>query len=231
MRFNKLFERLNIKIPQEEIDILESHERNQNEHDYDLRLLNDNEVIELMEWMSEVEVYRHIVPLWTDDNSNYIGVYHQGTLKYRICYINHEETDTSPGFRSISSFTNSIDQHPDLEWSELNKDYPAIVTVDSGDRDHDIQSIQELNHLLASDELDDDLRCQVIFSIMALTPIDQLESLMAFLDDEDMYVQERACEIMGFHKFKPARDKLEEITANGSHNGKQAAKRALLHMR
>lgn len=46
-----------------------------------------------------------------------------------------------------------------------------------------------------------------------------------------MYVQERTCEIIGFHRYLPAREKLIEVSINGMHNGKLAAKRALARMR
>lgn len=46
-----------------------------------------------------------------------------------------------------------------------------------------------------------------------------------------MYVQERACEIFGFHQYVPARDKLRMIAETGMHNGKLAAKRALKKIR
>lgn len=44
-------------------------------------------------------------------------------------------------------------------------------------------------------------------------------------------VQERACEIIGFHRYTPTREKLIEVSKDGMHKGKLAAKRALVRMR
>ncbi|MFD0715002.1 hypothetical protein [Paenibacillus sp. GCM10027626] len=89
-----------------------------------------------------------------------------------------------------------------------------------------------MNKLISSDEqINDEIRCQYIFSIMALTPKTHLDSIVDYLNDEDMYVQERACEIIGFHRYIPAREKLIEVSTTGMHNGKFAAKRALARMK
>ncbi|MEY8744400.1 HEAT repeat domain-containing protein [Bacillales bacterium AN1005] len=190
------------------------------------------EVIEMADFMSEMEVYQGIIPLWTDDHSNYIGLQVQGACQYRISYINHEETDVSPGFRSVQSFISKLEQHPSYDWDELNKDYPSDIEISHAEMDEDLRCIDELNKFISSNQqIDDDIRCQYIFSIMALTPKRNLDSLIKYLDDEDMYVQERACEILGFHRYIPARDKLVEVSTNGMHNGKLAAKRALARIR
>ncbi|MEO3944273.1 hypothetical protein [Gorillibacterium sp. CAU 1737] len=77
----------------------------------------------------------------------------------------------------------------------------------------------------------DERRCQYLFSLMALTPYEDLDSLLIYLEDEDMFVQERACEIVGHHRYEPAREKLNWVAAEGTHNGKLAAKKALAKMR
>ncbi|MGG4341710.1 HEAT repeat domain-containing protein [Paenibacillus lautus] len=230
--FIDLFNRLSITLPTVLVEELETHNKKQKDQIYFLRLLEFDEIIELADFMSEIKVYQDIIPLWTDDNSNYIGLHIQGACKYRISYINHEETDLSPGFRSISSFITKLEQHPNFDWDELKKDYPSEKENSSTEIDEDLSCIEELNNLISSNQLiNDDIRCQYIFSIMALTPKRYLDSLIKYLDDEDMYVQERACEIIGFHRYIPAREKLKDLSINGMHNGKLAAKRALASIR
>ncbi|MDR6726906.1 hypothetical protein J2W91_005431 [Paenibacillus amylolyticus] len=230
--FIELFNRLSITLPIVLIEELETHYKKQKDQDYLLRLMEFEEVIEMAELLSEMKVYQDIIPLWTDDHSNYIGLKVQGACKYRINYIDHEETDVSPGFRSVRSFIAELEQHPSFYWDELKKDYPSDIEISDAEMDEDLRCIDELNKLISSNPLiDDDIRCQYIFSIMALTPKRNLDSLIPYLDDEDMYVQERACEILGFHRYLPARDKLIEVSTNGMHNGKLAAKRALARIR
>jgi len=52
-----------------------------------------------------------------------------------------------------------------------------------------------------------------------------------FLDDEDMYVQERAIQLLGQHRHAPARDRLVALVKTAMPNGQEAAKAALKAMR
>lgn len=230
MCYKQLFIQLDVVVPDDFIRTLELHKEKQNANEFVLRLIDLEEIVELLEFLSDVEVFHNIIPLWTDDNSNYVGVFYKGPLKYRVCYIDHEETDISPCFRSVSSFIRTIEQNPELDWRELKKEYPAETESSVQELEDDLKCIDELNGLISIDEVDEDLRCQLLFSIMALTPRQHLDSLIKYLDDEDMYVQERACEILGFHRFAPAKDKLIEVSESGMHNGKMAAKRVLTRL-
>ncbi|WP_245596186.1 HEAT repeat domain-containing protein [Paenibacillus taiwanensis] len=214
------------------MEALEAHNKQQQTQTYLLRLMTFDEIIETADFMSSIEVYQNVVPLWTDDHSNYIGLHFQGACKYKISYINHEETDLAPCYRNISSFLSTLELHPDYDWYDLKKDYPSDAESSHSELADDSDCIDALNHLINSNSLiSDEIRCQYIFSIMALTPKRYIDSLMKYLDDDDMYVQERACEIIGFHKYAPAREKLIEVSINGMHNGKLAAKRALANLR
>lgn len=231
MYYQQLLTKLNIEVPNDFIEILELHKVKQNANEFTLRVMDSDEIVELIEFLSDIEVYQNIIPLWTDDNSNYVGVFYQGPLKYKVCYLDHEETDISPGFRSVSSFIRTIEQDPDLDWRELKKEYPVKTESSVQDLEVDQKCIDELYRLISVNEIDEDLRCQLLFSVMALTPKKHLDTLIKYLDDEDMYVQERACEILGFHRYAPAKDKLIEVSESGMHNGKMAAKRALSRLR
>lgn len=144
--------------------------------------------------------------------------------------MNHEETDLSPAFRSAGSFIAALEQNPNHDWDDLKKDYPQGQNNNNESNAADLQSIEQINHMLQTPDLDDDVRCQYIYSVLALTPYNHLDTLLKFLDDEDMYVQERACDILGYHKYLPAREKLRELSQHGMHNGKLAAKRALARL-
>ncbi|MWV43380.1 HEAT repeat domain-containing protein [Paenibacillus sp. HJL G12] len=227
-----LLSRLNITLPDAETEVLQSHHLKQNNTTFYLRLMDIEEIMEVTDFMSEMDVFQDIVPLWADDHSNYIGIYVQGTCKNKVCYLNHEETDLSPGFRSISTFVSELESHPDLDWHELKKEYPADIDSDPNLLEEDLNCISDLNNLINSNnQITDEMRCQYIYSIMVLTPKTQLDSIVKYLDDEDKYVQERACEIIGYHKYAPAKDKLVEISKSGMHNGKIAAKKALARIR
>lgn len=229
--FSDIFKACSVFIPEDVSIKLNTHYEVQENSEFFLRMLTQDEINELYDYMSSIDVYKHIFPLWTDNNSNYIGLFYDGPLKYRVCYINHEETDISPGFRSIDSFVGEIEKNSQLDWDELEKDYPMDKEHSNNEfMGQDLSCIQLLNQLVESSELDDELRFQYVFCIMALTPYNQLDTLLKYLDDEDMYVQERACEIFGYHRYRPAQAKLKEVMTHGQHNGRLAAKRALAQM-
>ncbi|MGZ7443250.1 HEAT repeat domain-containing protein [Paenibacillus sp. TH7-28] len=231
MPFSDIFKSLNIAMSEEVLAQLNGHFLLQEEKEFFLRMLSHDEIAELHQFMSDMdEIFQSMIPVWTDDNSNYVGIYFNGPLSYRVCYLNHEETDLSPAFRSAGSFIAALEQDSNHDWGDLKKDYPQDQNNNNELSAVDLESIEQINHMLQTPDLDDDVRCQYIYSVMALTPYNQLDTLLKFLDDEDMYVQERACDILGYHKYLPAREKLSELLEHGMHNGRLAAKRALARL-
>lgn len=196
-----------------------------------LRPLSSEEITELISALQGMMGFTELLPLWTNDHSDYIGVYVHGVLRGKVCYISHEETDLSPGFRSVESFLAAVQQCPEQEWEELTKDYPTGSELSKQEEAEDIQCLNGLLMKIEQGEVDDDERCLLLYSVMALTPSSQLDSLLPYLDDEDMYVQERACGVLGHHRYIPAKEKLEVVAKQGMHNGKAAAARALSRIR
>lgn len=88
-----------------------------------------------------------------------------------------------------------------------------------------------MKNLLKDPELDEDKRTQYLFSIMAITPYIQLDEIIPLLEDSNMWVQERAAEILGFHRYLPAKEKLNWVKEHGQYNGKMAAELALKRIR
>src|SRR5262249_19126403 len=72
-----------------------------------------------------------------------------------------------------------------------------------------------------------DERCDHAMAIMALTPLAHTESVLPFLDDPDMWIPERAADVLGARKFAPAVPRLAEVARTGRANGAMAAMRAL----
>lgn len=232
MSVKEIFDRVDVTLPNASLSRLEAHFADQEQRDYEWKVLPQEEIGEMLDHMKSIEVYQNIIPLWTDEQSNYIGLYYKGPLSYRICYLNHEETDVSPGFRNVDSFIQELEQQPDADWYELNKDYPAADSTQPTTEElaADLKSRDELLAIIEGVEIDDDQRCQYLYSLMALTPYSHLDTLLRYLDDEDMYVQERACEIFGHYQYTPAVEQLKIVAEHGLPNGKQAAKRALSRM-
>src|ERR1035438_7102570 len=74
------------------------------------RLMPVAEVLTTQVAMNRIRVPKTGAPiwLWTDDNSNYCGVYTDGPLSGWVTVIDHEEPMLAPAFRSVSSFVSQL---------------------------------------------------------------------------------------------------------------------------
>lgn len=193
-------------------------------------LLDEDEFREMQEYFSEFPVYQFLVPFMTDDTAAYWCVYADGPLKNMVCYVSHEELDLAPRFRSLSSFIDAIRNQPQrhgmAELEDRFFDFPSRQESPTSWQDQEI--IGALYNALAAATDDDQQRTQTAFAIMALTSPSNIETIIyPFLADEDMYVQERAIALLGFHAYKPAVAKLRALVTQAHPNGQTAAKVAL----
>lgn len=172
-----------------------------------------------------------LFPLWTDNNSNYIGVYIKGHLEGKVCFFSHE-ADISPTYPNITVFLNELMKDVECNWEDLQTYYPILEKniCSEQEKNENLKIIEELNKVLKDENLSEFLIQHYSFSIMALTPHTHLETIYPFLQSEDMYIQEKACNILGLHQYKPAITFLKEITENGTINGKFAAQNAINNM-
>jgi hypothetical protein len=195
-------------------------------------LLDNADFEEMENYFTEFPIYRNLVAILTDENSNYWCIYVNGPLKGMICYLSHDEPNLEPKFKNISSFLKAIDENPEAydfnDLEETSFDFP------NSKKETEFSERKEIIEKLFSEfnsENDEDVRQQIAFSIIALTSTEEIEdNIYPFLDDEDMYVQERAIQILGFHKYKPAKEKLIELKKNAMYNGQTAVGIALKKM-
>jgi hypothetical protein len=195
-------------------------------------VLDDDEFEDMQEYLGSFPVYQFLVPFMTDNNSNYYCLYVAGPLKNMVCCLSHEELDLAPRFRSLSSFIDTIDNHPHChgmeDFEDCVFDFPSRQVSSNYLQEKEI--IGDLHSELAAGTGgdDDQRRTQTAFAIMALASPADIETIIyPFLDDEDMYVQERAIALLGFHAYKPAVARLTALATNAQHNGQLAAKIAL----
>ena len=97
--------------------------------DIPLRLMSIDEAIEFhgnSGYLAE-RGGREMRTFWTDDNSNYAGLYVEGPLPGRVFVIDHDEVDLSPVYRSAHSFHEvMLDAAAGgLDWYEMPTDYPV----------------------------------------------------------------------------------------------------------
>ncbi|MGE7112536.1 hypothetical protein [Lysinibacillus sp. NPDC047702] len=230
--FNQISTFLNISLPQEVMNAFDNPIYMKRKNDFLIRLLSFEEATEMYLYLNEDINSSEVFPLWTDNDSNYVGVYMFGSLTGKVCFINHEEIDLSPVYPNVQTFIKILLENHESDWYELPKYYPMSKEhTDVLLLRQDVQAIIELKNLLKNPELDEEKRTQYMFSIMALTPYTQLHEIIPLLEDMDMWVQERAAEILGFHRYLPAREKLNWVKEHGQYNGKMAAEIALRRIR
>jgi hypothetical protein len=85
--------------------------------------------------------------------------------------------------------------------------------------------VEALRPAFESDEGQDriDYACQ----LMTLTPYERTATLVAFTYEDDMYIQEKACTILGLRRWEPALPRLAELAEGGMVNARTAAIRGL----
>lgn len=192
-------------------------------------LLEETEFDEMQKYFEQFPMYKNIIAFLTDGNSNYWCLYISGAMKGMICYLSHDEPSLEPKFKSVLNLLNVIEENPEAyDFYDLDRtlfDFPTIGNT--SDFEQRNQIIEQLRAELLT-EKDEDTKQQIAFSIIALTSTDEIEkNIYPFLDDTDMYVQERAIEMLGFHKYKPAKEKLMELKTSAMPNGRTAAANAL----
>ncbi len=166
---------------------------------------------------------------WTDDNSNYAGLYITGPLAGKVCWIDHSEIDPTPVYASVRSFLRTQWEalSEEIDWGEFPRDYPALQPSSDPERiAQDEQILQTLWPLYEVSEEDE--RIYNAYCILALTPFEQIDTLLAFTYDADSEIQARVCDILGQRRYEPAIDRIVEIVRHGAYpNDPGAAIRAL----
>jgi len=122
--FNQISTLINISIPQEVMNAFDNPIYMKHKNDYLIRLLSIEEVTEMYLYLNEDVNISEVLPLWTDDSSNYVGVYMFGPQTGKVCFINHEEIDLSPVYPNVHTFIKIISENSESDWYELPTHYP-----------------------------------------------------------------------------------------------------------
>jgi hypothetical protein len=200
--------------------------------EYDLmRLLNPEEAIRDTQGVRDswVGLGNDAIVLWTDDNSNYAGVYVNGDLAPRVFLLDHDEPELTPRFFSPASFARAqaAAAKDEKGWHHLRFDYPLLVEAVYQSKDADTQL--GLKCLLQYEE-NPAVGRQAAFNALALLPPERTDVARRLLTATDMYVQERACEVLGARNDKASVPDLCHVALHGKHNGRIGALRALRGM-
>jgi hypothetical protein len=195
------------------------------------RLLSIAEVLETnTEWLAEPDFPQEARVFWEDENGGYAAVYLSGTLQGKVCAFDHDEPDYSPRFRDCRSFLRAqiAAALGGTEWCDLPGDFPPPKSAPA-DNAAFAKFLEDFK--LATNPR---TRRKLAFDVMALCPQEAAPALLLnFLDDEDLWVQERAAELLGKRSCEGAVPKLFEVVCRPTarvHNARIAAILALGRM-
>jgi len=206
------------------------------------RLLPISEVIETSSDLAaalppEYSAVGRIVWLWSDDNSNYIGIWCDGPLAGFLTVLDHDSPLPVPAFRTVISFLTRL-----LAFRGGRGSYVSMYDVPSIPRDLPVLADDPTTTLRDKEladcfrrswavECDDDRKSYFAALSMALTPVADTASVLEFLSDDDMFTPELAVNLLELRQYVDAVPALEKLAANGSPNGDSAAIRLLVCMK
>jgi hypothetical protein len=163
---------------------------------------------------------------WTDDNSNYAGVFLAEPLRGRVFFLDHEEPIDAPRFRSVQSFCTSMLAAAGSDWAGMPSDYPRLANPADIERDEDRAVAVALLRILEEAPSPDGYARSAHCALNLLPPYD-FAQVLPLLRSADMGVQERAAQVLGLWRCAAAVPALLQVGRTGMHNGQVAAVRAL----
>ena len=174
--------------------------------------------------------------MWSDDNSNYCGVYTGGPLRGWLCILDHEEPILTPAFRSIESFTSRLltearrkEQSSARDILSVPREVPGSVPDEVND-EPDLRLAlhfrEQYNH-----ESREAMRWLCAVCSICLTPFGNTADVTAFLEDRDTWIPEAAVRLLEIRNWKAGTEQLEKLAREGRPNGDSAAMRLLARMK
>lgn len=229
-QLKELAKSLDCALPQDLRALYLHHNGMSERGDLPFRLMTTKEVAKTYrKFRGEEFVSEAIRFFWTDDESNYAALYVSGPAAGRVCVFDHEEADFSPLFRSLGSFYQAL-----IEAAARGQDAYEMLETPGGQEPEGTPEEQAADLALAglffalhAAEVDPDIRQRHAFAGMQLLPKSESHRLLEWLRAEDMWVQERACTLLGRRGYTAAIPALAEVARSGKHNGRVAALLAL----
>jgi hypothetical protein len=207
------------------------------------RLLPTNEALDITQTLRSFDnpSLGDVAWLWTDDNSNYAGVYTTGPAAGFVVIFAHDEPSLAPAYRSVAAFLQHlIDSAPKpaADGSEDDFDNDAAIDIPTIPRQlpvtEDDPAHRESDRALAralldsyERETDPDRRRLYAQSAVALTPVADTASVTPLLFDPDMWTPEAPVALFELRNHTAATPDLERLARAGQANGDSAALRLL----
>ena len=194
-------------------------------------LIDDNVFSDIVEGCKDWTVFKDLIPIMADGDSNYWCLYIAGAMKGMVCHLQHDMINLEPKFKNVSNFISAIETHiKDDIWDfyEIDNDIFDFPSKKDLSQFTERKKIIDCLSTELKTETDEERRQHLSFSIMVLTSIDEIEAnIYPFLYSDDVCIQERAIYILGFHKYKLAIEILTDLETTAMPPGPSVAKTAL----
>ena len=184
-----------------------------------VRLMQEEELSTTQEWLSAYSLGAELLPIFTNNESDFVAVYTTGLLKGKVALVIHDALDFNPVFNSIQSFLKVIQEYNFDDWYNIPKtdcDYPI-----KEENQAEPNLLKECWKQIETDEFSSSeekiLICKMAIS---LTPPSQLDKLLVFLKSpftdkpEHREIVEWAMYCLGVtHQYIPAKDPITNLIA------------------
>src|SRR5262245_32731200 len=185
-----------------------------------LRLLSLDEVrseretlglfLETFEWSD-----RGLVLFFSNDNSDYAGVYLSGPMAGRVAIVPHEGVDVAPRYRSVRSFLQALLTAAEGGQDDLRDlvfEYTPVAGFSPEERRQDWETAQALWRLYEAARKQNQATGDLVACLLALTPPEQTDSLLPLLDDADRESVSRTMRLLGQRRWEAAVPRLARFT-------------------
>jgi hypothetical protein len=170
-----------------------------------------------------------ILWLFTDDHSNYYGLYTQGPCAGFGARIQHDDWDLSPSHRDATELLEALigalerDRFADVH--DVPRTFPRTRPSPAHEADELDRALEFRALMEATDEELE--RAAAAGCFLALLPFDQTERAVELFDDPDMVVQERAAALLGSRRWIRGVPALERLAREAQGAGASQAMRVL----
>ncbi len=184
-----------------------------------VRLMQEEEFTSTQEWLSAYSLGAELLPIFTNNESDFVGVYTTGLLKGKVALVIHDALDFTPAFSSIQSFLKVIEQYNFDDWYNIPKtecDYPI-----KEENQAEPNLLKECwKHIEANQFSSSEEKILICKMAISLTPPSQLDKLLVFLKSpftdkpEHREIVEWAMYSLGVaHQYIPAKGTITTLIA------------------
>ena len=187
-------------------------------------LMSDKEREVTLKWIAQYNLDFELLPLFSNQESDFVAIYTTGFLKDKVVIIRHDEGVFAPQFRSLDSFLKAYEkaamQADFYDWEDIEVyDYDYPITEEE---QAETAIWQECWQRIEANHFTSDVQKEAIQTMAIwLTPPSQLDTLLPFVKKEtafkkSLFVITYAIDTLGItHQYEPARPLIAELLKTG----------------